>query len=108
MPSVVRANQTLIFDAAAGQLRTTMHAKILPRAKALLAPPEHKVLSEESRCHDFSCSRVRRTGNDVPIVDENRIIDHAEGCFGLAGFLRSSTMRTRVLLPVRCRGEYHR
>jgi hypothetical protein len=62
--------------AAAGKPRARMDAKILPRAKAVIivisviavAPPEHKVSSQKSRRPDFSFSRIRRPGDDVPIV----------------------------------------
>jgi hypothetical protein len=46
-----------------------MEAKIFPHAKAFVAPPEDKVLPEKPRRPDFSCSRVRRLGNNVPIVE---------------------------------------
>jgi len=76
VPSVVRANQAAILNTAAGKPRARMDAKILPRAKAVIiiisviavAPPEHKVSSQKSRRPDFSFSRIRRPGDDVPIV----------------------------------------
>ena len=68
IPTVVRADQAPILNAAAGKPRATVEAKIFPHAKSPVAPPEDKILSEKPRRPDFSCSRVRRLGNNVPIV----------------------------------------
>jgi len=59
-----------------------MQTKILPCAKPFIASPQHKVLSEETHRPDFSCCRIRRTGDDVPIVNENWIIDHIDASTG--------------------------
>ena len=68
VPSVVRANQAIVLNAAAGKPRAAVETKILPRAKAFIAPPEHDVLPEESRRPDFSCPHAGGLGNNVPIV----------------------------------------
>ena len=69
IPSVVRANQAALLNAAAGKPRATMHTEIFPRAKAFLAPPEDEVLPEKSRRPDFSRLHLRRSGDHVPIVE---------------------------------------
>ena len=69
IPSVVRANQAAILNTAAGKPRAAMETKILPRTKSFIAPPDHNVLSEKPRSPDFSGSRVRTLGNNVPIVE---------------------------------------
>ena len=68
-PSVVGTHQARVLNAAAGKFRAAMETEILPRAKALGAPPQDEVVSEEARRPDVSRSNVRRAGNDVPIVD---------------------------------------
>jgi hypothetical protein len=61
-----------------------MYAKILPRAKALFAPPQHQIAPQKSRPMHFSRSQFRRSGNYMPVVQQNGIIDHGPGVFSFS------------------------
>ena len=80
IPSVVRANQAAVLNAAAGKPRAAMQTKIFPRAKPFVAAPEDEVLPKEPRRPDFVPSHVRGSCDHVPIVHQNGIIDHSEEC----------------------------
>ena len=85
LPSVVGTLQAPVKDTSARKLCATMKAQVLPCAKALLAPPKDEILAQEPSCADASVSHLRGSGNDVPVIHQNWIIDHDDACIGFAG-----------------------
>jgi len=54
-----------------------MDAEVAPREKLVSRAPEHEVLTEEARRDRSTGGKVLQASDRMPVLDEDRVVDHA-------------------------------
>jgi len=65
-----------IDDPAQRKARAAMHAQVAPGIELVTRAPHHQVLAEQSCGKRSTAGEVFDAGYRMPIVDEDRVVDH--------------------------------
>jgi hypothetical protein len=67
---------TAIDHSAQRKTRAAMHAQIAPRVELVTRAPHDEVLAEQSRWLRSAAGEVFDARYRVPVIDEDRIVEH--------------------------------
>ena len=82
VPSMIGTDEAIVGDASARKFCAAMQAQVLPERKARGVAPQNEILSEEAHAANVAERNLRGTGNDVPIVKQNGVVEHGGRCVG--------------------------
>jgi hypothetical protein len=77
---VVGADQRVVGKLAQGEPGAAVNAEIAPGENLLAGTPQHQVLAEQAGGENGRCLQLAGVGYRMPVVDQNRIINHASSC----------------------------
>jgi hypothetical protein len=72
-PTVIGASEQPIFDRPEGKASTAVNTEILPDDGLTPGPPQHQIETEETSWERTLIGDVIAAGNDMPVVDEDRV-----------------------------------
>ena len=75
-PAVIGAHQSFTLDFSEREPCTPMHAQIAPGVDLITHTPQYKVFFEQTYSHRLICFKVGCIRDHVPIIHENRIMQH--------------------------------
>ncbi len=75
-PAMIGTFQQFIFNFSERQAGAPVDAEVLPGKGFAFGAPEHDIFIEEFCRKEFALRHILRTGDDMPVVDQNIILNH--------------------------------